>query len=157
MELTHFYGPFCSWCSWRWPKPCCPCWLHSRASVQLSIAWEKSENANLMFCFFSLSGISCLKFLLYFVIFNGSEKYTCTSGGLCCQAAIRGKCHWTAFRSLRIFPCIAIHTAANTPPCECSGLVLNENWNEWKLCQFDLQACKKWSCKRKCQRNNCYL
>ena len=88
---------------------------------------------------------------------TGSEKYTCTSGGLCCQAAIRGKCHWTAFRSLRIFPCIAIHTAANTPPCECSGLVLNENWNEWKLCQFDLQACKKWSCKRKCQRNNCYL
>ena len=88
---------------------------------------------------------------------TGSEKYTCTSGGLCCQAAIRGKCHWTAFRSLRIFPCIAIHTAANTPPCECSGLVLNENWNEWKLGQFDLQACKKWSCKRKCQRNNCYL
>ena len=74
VDVTHFYGPFCSWCSWRWPKPCCPCWLHSRASVQLSIAWEKSENANLMFCFFSLSGISCLKFLLYFVIFNGLGK-----------------------------------------------------------------------------------
>ena len=74
VDGTHFYGPFCSWCSWRWPKPCCPCSLHSRASVQLSIAWEKSENANLMFFFFSLSGISWLKFLLYFVIFNGLRK-----------------------------------------------------------------------------------
>ena len=135
--------------------------VHSTQGHRFSSALRERNLKMPIWCFSFLASLvfHVSSFFCILLFSTGSEKYTCTSGGLCCQAAIRGKCHWTAFRSLRIFPCIAIHTAANAPPspCLCSGLILREKWNEWKLGQFDQQTSKKWSCKRKGQRNDWYL